>query len=100
MEPSLLISLLLLLIPFVSCSKNFPIEMSVSQHKKYFPHEISTFTQHVNIQIKTGENIEKEPQPVQELFLILDTSGSMGGSKLSNAVLAIENIIKNINRNG
>jgi Ca-activated chloride channel family protein len=95
----LLISLFLLIIPLISSSSQFPIEISVSQHKKYFPHEISTYTQHVNIQIKTGENIEKQSQPVQELFLILDTSGSMGGdNKLTNAKLAIENIIQNMNK--
>jgi Ca-activated chloride channel family protein len=96
----LLISLLSLIIPSISTSSQFPIEISVSQHKKYFPHEISTFTQHVNIEIKTGENIEKQSQPVQELFLILDTSGSMSGeNKLTNAKLAIENIIENMNKN-
>jgi Mg-chelatase subunit ChlD len=100
MNYSLLISLLSLIIPSISTSSQFPIEISVSQHKKYFPHEISTFTQHVNIEIKTGENTEKQAQPVQELFLILDTSGSMAGEKkLVNAKLAIENIIRNMNKN-
>jgi Ca-activated chloride channel family protein len=87
-------------IPLISSSSQYPIEISVSQHKKYFPHELSTFTQHVNIEIKTGENIEKQFQPAQELFLILDTSGSMAGeNKLVNAKLAIENIIRNMNKN-
>jgi hypothetical protein len=87
------------LIVHLASSSNFPIELSVSQHKKYFPHEISTFTQHVNIDIRTGENTEnKSPHP-QELYLILDTSGSMeGGHKLGNAKLAIENIIQNMNK--
>jgi Ca-activated chloride channel family protein len=99
MNSPLLISLLFLIIPLTSCSSQFPIEISVSQHKKYFPHEISTYTQHVNIEIKTGENSERQSEPVQELFLILDTSGSMeGGKKLSNAKLAIQNIIENMNK--
>jgi hypothetical protein len=56
--------------------------------------------QHTNIEIKTGENIKKQSQPVQELFLILDTSDSMaGGNRLVNAKLANENIIGNMNKN-
>jgi Ca-activated chloride channel family protein len=88
------------MIPLISSLSKFPIEISVSQHRKYFPHELSTFTQHVNIEIKTGENTEQQSQPVQELFLILDTSGSMEiEHKLENAKLAIETIIKNMNEN-
>ena len=96
-----LISVLLLsFISSITSSSTFPIELSVSQHRKYFPHEISTFTQHVNIEIKTGDNTERQAPPVQELFLILDTSGSMAMDyKLDNAKLAIENIIKHMNAN-
>ena len=96
---SLSIILLSFVIQLTSSSSQFPIEISVSQHKKYFPHEISTYTQHVNIEIKTGENIGKQVSRAQELFLILDTSGSMGGGhKLTNAKLAIKNIIENMNK--
>ena len=98
-----LLNSLLLLLTFgllLSSSLDFPIELSVSQYKKYFPHEISTFTQYVNIDIKTGDNIKKESDVILELFLILDTSGSMGGeNKLSNGKLAIESIIRNMNKN-
>jgi Ca-activated chloride channel family protein len=98
MNYPLFIGLSSLIVHLVS-SSNFPIELSVSQHKKYFPHEISTFTQHVNIDIRTGENTENQSPHPQELYLVLDTSGSMeGGHKLGNAKLAIENIIQNMNK--
>lgn len=81
-----------------ACSSEFPIKLSISQHRKYFPRETLTYTQHVNIDIRTGENIERQHEVAQELFLILDTSGSMGiDKKLHHAKLAIENIIKNMN---
>ena len=97
MNYSLYIIILSCIVQLTSSSSQFPINISVSQHKKYFPYEPSTYTQHVNIEIKTGENTRKQPSPPQELFLILDTSGSMGGDhKLTNAKLAIKNIIENM----
>ena len=97
MNSLLLFTLTLSIAASIASSSKFPIELSVSQHRKYFPHELSTFTQHVNIEIKSDENAEQQPQLVQELFLILDTSGSMAAEqKLENAKLAIENIIQHM----
>ena len=100
MNSVVLISVLSLsIVSSITSLSTFPIELSVSQHRKYFPHEVSTFTQHVNIEIKTGDNTERQAPPVQELFLILDTSGSMEiQHKLEQAKLAIENIIKHMNK--
>lgn len=101
MKDPLLITLFLsFIIHLTTPSSEYPIGLSVSQHRKYFPYESSTFTQYVNVEIETGDNKDQRSNVAQELFLILDTSGSMGwGEKLTNAKLAIKGIIENINEN-
>ena len=101
MSIQLLISLLLLLtFHLTKSSSEYPIKLSVSQHRTYFPYEPSTFTQYVNVEIKTDDNKDQRPNISQELFLILDTSGSMESEeKLTNAKLAIGGIIENLGRN-
>ncbi|UJR07337.1 hypothetical protein I4U23_011624 [Adineta vaga] len=76
----------------------FPVQLSISQEKQFFPHEISTYTQHVNIEIKTGNYSGAQSKLPRELFIVLDSSGSMAGAnKWPNAISAIEHIIKSMN---
>ncbi|CAF1344586.1 unnamed protein product [Didymodactylos carnosus] len=84
--------------PLTVTASQFPVQLSLSQEKKFFPHEISTYIQHVNVHIKTDEDVQTHSKPPQELFLLLDTSTSMAGeNKWTNAILAIESIIRNMN---
>ena len=95
-----LVIVLICIVSLIECSFEHPVQLSISQHRKYFPHTVSTYTQHVNIDIKTGENTQQQENISQELFLILDTSGSMASDhKLIDAKLAIENIINHMNSN-
>jgi len=93
-----LFHLIMCIIPLATCSSRFPIQLSITQQKKFSSHQDSTYTQYVNIEIKTDENIERHQEISQELFLILDTSNSMQmDNKLIDAKLAIEYIIRNMN---
>lgn len=75
-----------------------PVQLSLTQEKRFFPHQVSSYNQHVNVHIKTGANTVAQSSLPRQLFIVLDTSGSMAGqSKWGNAVSAIENIIQNMN---
>ncbi|CAF2223237.1 unnamed protein product [Rotaria magnacalcarata] len=79
-------------------ASSFPVQLSIGQEKRFFPHEISTYTQHVNIQIKTGPPSGTQTKLPCELFIVLDSSGSMAGKdKWNNAISAIEHIVQNMN---
>ena len=83
-----------------TAASSFPVHLSISQEKRFFPTEVSAYTQHVNIQIKTGANPGTQSQLPRQLFIVLDSSGSMAGAdKWGNAVAAIEQIIRSMNRN-
>jgi hypothetical protein len=86
------------LIYSTGASSSFPVQLSISQEKRFFPHEISTYTQHVNVQIKSGPHSGTQTKLPCELFIVLDSSGSMAGAnKWNNAISAIEHIIRNMN---
>lgn len=97
----------ILFIYFLACiicitlaSTSFPIQLSITQEKRFLPYEISTYTQHVNIRIETGSHVDIQTNLPNELFIVLDSSGSMAGAnKWINAISSIKHIIQNMNTN-
>ncbi|CAF1061864.1 unnamed protein product [Adineta ricciae] len=83
-----------------TANSSFPVQLSIIQEKQFLPYEISTYTQHVNIEIKTGNHPGTQSKLPRELYIVLDSSGSMASAdKWNNAISAIEHIIKSMNTN-
>ena len=83
---------------YSTIASSFPAQLLISQEKRFLPQEVSSYVQHVNVLIKTGAPTETEKKLPSELFIVLDSSGSMAGAeKWNNAILAIEHIIRSMN---
>ena len=90
--------LVVLCLVYLTLVSSFPVQVSIGQEKRFLPQEVSSYVQHVNVLIKTGAPTETVKKLPTELFIVLDSSGSMAGAdKWNNAISAIEHIIRSMN---